>query len=337
MRQRLIILAVLAFAVTLIGTVGYYIIGGARYSWIDALYMTVITIATIGYGEIIPLDNNPGGRIFTMFIAIAGIGVLGYGLTSITAMVVEGQLTRSFRRNRMEKTARGYKGHYIICGTGAVGRQIARELQATHRRYVVVASSEEACKDLPHGAVLITGDATDAETLQQAGAASAGGLFAAAGDDNVNLVISLTAKSVNPKLRVLAECCDTRNAEKLKQAGADDVVSPGFIGGMRLVSEMVRPTVVSFLDVMLRDTSRNLRVEELELSEAWAGKSRAMLNLGGFPSSLLLAVRRGADWVYHPPADYVFQPRDVLVFMTTPEEREKLENAFGAQAPTSSA
>ena len=333
MRQRLVVLISLALAVTIIGTVGYYIIGGARYSWIDALYMTVITIATIGYGEIIPLEGNPGGRIFTMIIAVAGIGVIGYGLTTITAFVVEGQLTRSFRRNRMEKIAHNYRGHYIICGTGAVGRQIAHELRATCRHYIVVAASEEALKELPSDAVFITGDATDSETLRQAGADRAGGLFAAAGDDNVNLIVSLTARSINPGLRILAECNDTKNTEKLKQAGADDVVSPSFIGGMRLVSEMVRPTVVSFLDIMLRDTHRNLRVEELALGECWAGKERSALDLSKFSSTLLLAVKNEGGWVYNPPPTYVFQPRDIVVMMTTPEDRQQLEETCAPAAP----
>jgi voltage-gated potassium channel len=329
MRRRLIALGILLAAVILIGTVGYFVIGGARYSWVDALYMTIITIATIGYGEIIPLEGNPGARIFTMVISVVGIGLLAYGMTTLAALVVEGELTRSFRRSRMEKLARGYRGHYIVCGTGPVGRQIAHELQDTKRHYVLVTGLDSSSKE-PKDAVSITGDPTDSETLRRAGAAEAEGLFAAAGDDNVNLVISLTAKSINPKLRVLSECCDMKNADKIKQAGADGVVSPSFIGAMRMASEMVRPTVVSFLDVMLRDTGKSLRVEEVELSHSWAGKEKGSLDFGRFPSTMLLAVKGADGWVYNPPSGYLFQLKDTLVVMTTPEEREKLESEFGA-------
>jgi len=319
--------AIILVAIVLIGTVGYWFIGGRQYSFVDTLYMTVITITTIGFTEVIDLSDNAAGRIFTMFIAISGIGVLAYILTSVTALVVEGQLTESFRRRRMEKIAGNYRGHYIVCGCGSVGCYIADELHATHRPYVIVDVDKkniEGNLGSLHDEVFIEGDATDSDILLRAGVEKAAGLFAVTGDDNQNLVVSLTAKQLNPRLRVVARCNDTRNAEKMKKAGADAVVSPSAIGGLRMASEMVRPAVVSFLDTMLRDRGKNLRVEELSVPEAFVGQPISALNLKRCGQTLLLAVRTGGDWVYNPSETYIIDRENTLVFMTTPEGRDEL-------------
>ena len=314
-------------AIILIGTVGYWFIGGRQYSFVDAFYMTFITITTIGFEEVIDLSGNVGGRIFTIFIAISGIGIMAYIVTNITALVVEGELTESFRRRRMEKIAGNYKGHYIVCGLGRVGCYIANELHATKRPHVIVdvnkkdtESSLESFRD----EVFIAGDATDSDTLLRAGIEKAAGLFAVTGDDNQNLVVSLTAKQLNPKLKVVARCNDMRNSQKMKKAGADAVVSPCAIGGLRMASEMVRPTVVSFLDTMLRDTGINLRVEELPVPESFVGRPISALNLKRLSHTLLLAVKTKEGWVYNPSENYVIDQKNTLVFMTTPEGRNEL-------------
>jgi len=314
-------------AIILIGTVGYWFIGGGQYSFVDTLYMTVITITTIGFAEIIDLSGNVGGRIFTIFIAISGVGIMAYIVTNITALVVEGELTESFRRRRMEKIAGKSRDHYIVCGVGSVGFYIANELYATKRPYVIVdvnkENIEKSLESLPDE-VFIEGDATDSNTLLKAGVERARGLFAVTRDDNQNLVVSLTAKQLNPKLKVVARCNDMRNSEKMKKAGADAVVSPTSIGGLRMASEMVRPTVVSFLDTMLRDRERNLRVEELPVPGSFIGKSLSALNLKRHTNALLLAVKTREDWIYNPSENYVIAPESTLVFMTTPAGREKL-------------
>jgi len=319
--------AVILIAIVLIGTVGYWFIGGRQYSFVDTLYMTVITITTIGFEEVIDLSGNIGGRIFTIFIAISGIGIMAYIVTNITALVVEGELTESFRRRRMEKIAGNYKGHHIVCGLGRVGCYIANELHATKRPHVIVdvnksnvGGSLQSLSD----EVFIEGDATDSDTLLKAGVEKAAGLFAVTGDDNQNLVVTLTAKQLNPKLRVVARCNDIRNTEKMKKAGADAVVSPCAIGGLRMASEMVRPTVVSFLDTMLRDKEKNPRVEEWPVPESFVGRPISALNLKRCSHTLLLAVKTNEGWVYNPSENYVIDQKNTLVFMTTPEGRDEL-------------
>ncbi|MBI4283182.1 MAG: potassium channel protein [Chloroflexi bacterium] len=332
-RRRFIWCGALLLAIILTGTIGYWFIGGKQYSFVDTLYMTVITVATIGYGEIVDLSGNPGGRLFTIFIAIAGIGTLTYFITNFTGLVVEGALTESLRRRKMQKMANNYQDHYIVCGFGVVGSYITRELRSTRRRCVIVDMDkgvvEKALQSMPDQ-VALEGDATNNDTLIEAGIERAKGLFAVAGDDNRNLVISLTAKHLNPRVRVVAQCTDIRNDEKIRRAGADAVVSPRFIGGLRMTSEMLRPTVVSFLDMMLQDSDRRLQVEEIILPEAFIGKAISALDLKRHPQTLILAVKTRDDWLYNPPRDYVVQTADILVYISTPEGKEALEKFLQA-------
>lgn len=290
--------------------------------------MTVITISTIGFGEIIDLSGNTLGRIFTIFIAISGIGVLMYVVTNLTALVVEGGVRDSFRRRRMEKMADNAEDHYIVCGIGSVGLHIVSELYATKRPHVIVDIDKrniEKALELFRDEIFIEGDATDNSVLVKAGIEKARGLFAVTADDNQNLVMSLTAKQLNPKLRVVARCNDMRNSDKIKKAGADAVISPGFIGGLRMASEMIRPMVVSFLDIMLRDREKNLRIEEACVPDYFVGKAISALNLKKYPHTLLLAVKTKEDWTYNPPDTYIIQLENTLVSMATPEGRDELE------------
>jgi voltage-gated potassium channel len=335
MRNKYIWSGIILVAIILIGTVGYWLIGGGKYPPFDCLYMTVITIATIGYGEVIDIAGNIGARTFTMFIAVAGIGVLAYLVTNLTAAIVEGELTKSFRRRRMEKLAAKAREHYIICGVGWAGLHIINELRETRRPHVIIdINPSKLDKSLAamSGEVFIEGDATDNDTLLKAGIDKASGIFAVTGDDNQNLVIALTARQLNPGVRVVAQCNETKNMEKIKKAGADAVVSPGYISGMRMASEMVRPTVVTFLDKMLRGKDESLRVEEVPVPPSLAGKALSSLDWRRYPHTLLLAVKKGEDWVYNPSRqDYIIKPEDRLIVMTTPEERSNLEKNIAAQ------
>lgn len=319
--------------VLVIGTVGYWFIGQKEYSFIDTLYMTIITISTIGYGEIVDLTGNAFGRIFTVFVAISGIGVLAYSISNITALVVEGEVTKSFRRKRMEKLARNSSDHYIVCGIGDFGIHIINELRATKRPHVLIELNKnviERNSEIWHDEIFIAGDAADSDTLMQAGIMNARGLFAVTDDDNLNLVISLTAKQLNPHIRVVAQCKEIKNSEKIKTAGADSVVSTRYISGMRMVSEMVRPTVVTFLDTMMRDKNKNLRVEEISVPDAFTGKLLSELELKRFPNTLLMAIKVKEDWIYNPPRDFSINAGSTLIVMTTPEENHKLQKTFRA-------
>jgi len=315
-------------AIVTVGTTAYWFLTGGAYSVLDCLYMTVITISTIGYGEIIDLSGNPAGRIFTMIIAFSGIGILTYMLLNVTAFIVEGHFNKAFRRKKMEKQASKLNEHFIICGIEGVGSYIINELRETGRPYVVVDSSREKLEkalEVFEDQIFIEGDPTENDILTRAGISRARGLFAVSGDDNQNLVISLTAKQMNPRIRVVVQCEELRNIEKMKKVGADAIVSPPFIGGLRMASEMVRPAVVSFLDEMLHQDSENLRVEESVVPEGMVNRPLSDLKLQRYGNLLLMAIRSGGDWVYNPPRNYVMRPGDTLIYMASPDERLLLE------------
>lgn len=308
-----------------IGTGGYWYISGGKHSLIDCLYMTVITILTIGFTEVITLDD--AGRIFTIFIAFTGIGTATYIISTFTAMVVEGQLKETFKMRKMEKQVKQLEDHYIVCGAGRVGSAIINELYETNRDFVVIDNSSELIDEMSRkypGLLLIDGDADHEDVLEIAGVKKAKGIFASTGDDNQNLVISLTAKFMNPNVRVVARCLEAANQAKMKKAGADSVITENYIAGMRMASEMIRPTVVSFLDKMLGDKDKNLRVEEIHVSDKHHGKRIVELELENFPNTLILAIAAGDEWIYSPKGEHKLESGCRIVVITTPDERTKL-------------
>jgi len=317
-------------AVLLAGTIGYRIISRGNSTVIDCLYMTLTTITTIGFGEIVDLSDSATGRIFTMFLALCGIGIITYTLSNLTAFIVEGSLNEAFLRRKMEKTIRKLSDHFIVCGIDGVGHYIINELYETKRPHVIVDTSRQNIEKFLHDYhedFFIVGDATDNDTLLEAGIMKASGLFAVTGDDNNNLVISITANQLNPSVKVIACCYDLKNMDKIKKAGADAVISPTFIGGLRMASEMIRPAVVSFLDIMLRDKTKNLRIEEIAVPDSYSGQQLSVLNLQKYPDTLLLAVKIKSEWIFNPSRQYAFTPGTTLIIMTTPEDREEIQKA----------
>ncbi len=325
---RNLLIALLALlAVLVVGTVGYRILGGDTYSWLDCFYMSFITISTIGYTEAVDVTGYEYGRLFTVFIAITGIGVLGYVLSTFTAFMLESDLNVAWRRKKMQKIIDKLKDHYIVCGVGRVGGNVAHELILTKRPFVLIDSQQENIDrhlaKYPDQLYLV-GDASDNDVLMSAGVDRARGIFAVAHDDTLNLVISLSARQINPTLRIVARCHDMKNADKTRRAGADEIVSPDFTGGLRLVSAMVRPRVVSFLDDMLK-SDENLRIEEITVPANFDGKLLEALSPHSGDYVLLATHRPQGKWLFNPPAQHVLHERDVVMVMATPEGRARLE------------
>ncbi len=227
------------------------------------------------------------------------------------------------------------KHHYIVCGIGRVGSNVAHELALTGRQYIVVDTNQEHINDYRERYSDITylhGDASEDELLEQAGIKRAAGVFAVTGDDAKNLVITLSAKQLNPAARIVARCHEVNYIEKIRRVGADAIVSPDFTGGMRIASSMIRPQVVSFLDEMLR-TDRGLRVEEVDIPQQFAGESLARL----VPKSrdyVLMAVRSNGEWIFNPEDDFTVTGGNTLVLMTTPAGRIDLEKRVGIHQGT---
>jgi voltage-gated potassium channel len=334
-RKRLTVALVLFLTVFLIGVAGFKIIGGPEWSFLDAVYMTVITVGTVGYGETHDLGANPAGRAFTAAYIILSLGTIAFAVTSITAFVVEGELKRMLGRRRMDKDISRLEGHDIVCGADETAQTIIQELLATRRDFVVVDPDRAKLDKLAAtGRVLfVEGDPADDEVLKRAGIAKARGVLLSLPTDEANLFVTVTARQLNPQVRIVAKGIDVKSHEKMVRAGADYAVSPTFIGGMRMVSQMVRPAAVTFLDMMLRERDKAYRVDEVEIGPGSPldGKRLDVSGVREKREALLVAVRRecGPGYVFNPPGDTVLREKDVLVFITTPESRLSIEKMAG--------
>ena len=315
--KKLSITLGLLAAVYCIGVAGYMLIEG--YSFEDASYMTVITVGGVGFGEVQPLHS--AGRWFTMGLILCGVSVIVYGLSTITAIIVEGDLAEFFRRSKMEKQIGKLSGHQILCGAGRVGMCIMAELLKTGHRVVVVDQDLAHLADWreKHPEVFtLQGDATSDAVLEAAGVRHAAGLLASLRADKDNLFIVLSARALNPDLRIVARADEESSKDKLIRAGADSVVFPHLIGGMRMASEMVRPNVVNFLDTMLRERDGSLRVEEVHVGEGsrLEGQSLGEADLQGETGALLMALRHpDRRFEFNPSPDHRMGAGDTLVVM----------------------
>jgi voltage-gated potassium channel len=329
--KRLRHILVLIVAIILIGTIGFKVVGGSKTSFLDALYMTAITLTTVGYGDIIGLDDKPFGKLFAICFIFVGTGTVAYLFTYLAAYIIGGELRRIFRRRSMEKRIEKMRNHYIVCGIGMVGLYIVKELSQTQRHQIAIDTDEavmEVLSDHNLTVDMIPGDATENEVLERAMIHRAKGLFATTNSDNDNIVIALTAKQLNPSIRVISRCNDTKNIDKIRRAGADGVVALNYIGGLRMASEMIRPNVTSFLDTLLREAEAPMRVEEVHIPphSPYIGKSVEALDFRNLGNALLISARRSdGEWVYNPYPDTVMEKGMSLLILGTPEHRELLQ------------
>ena len=313
--------------VHIFGTIGYMWLTDGKYSWFDCFYMTFITVATIGFGEIIDMSSNQPARILTVIIGILGAGNLSMLFSIVTVALLETDLNGSLRRRRMEKAITKLKSHYILCGFGRVGRNIAHELEATNRHFVAIDEEHDKLQDFREknpSMLYLHGDASDDDMLLAAGLEDAKGLFAITEDDSRNLMIIITAKQLKPSIRVVARCQEKRNSEKMRKAGADAIISPDFTGGMRIASAMIRPHVVSFLDEMLK-SEKNLRIEEIPIPAAFIPKPIGTLKLRSANYVLLAARERNGNWQFNPDSEYLLKPGFTLIAMASALGRQEIE------------
>ncbi len=327
LRRRLIYALLTLISVVAISVTGYQLIGGHGVTFLQALYMAVITLAGVGYGEIVDTSHNPALRVFNMMVVLVGVTLTVYVFSVVTAFLVEGEIRNIFWRRRMERRINELKDHYIVCGLGDTGRYAIAELVKTETPFVAIDSNLENVKKFQEHTsnkelLYLVGDAADALVLDEAGIARAKGLIAALPSDKDNLVVTVMARQQNTHLRIVARCTDLKFSERLTKAGANSTVSPNHIGGLRMASEALRPHVVSFLDLMLKEKSRTLRVEEIDIPEggAWVGLSMTDIDLRGRYHLLPLAVKtigedREAKFIFDPPDNHHLIAGCVVVVM----------------------
>ena len=314
--------------VFIVGISGYMLIEG--WGLLDSLYMTVITIASVGYMEVNPLSHQ--GRIFTIFLIIFGMGVLLYGVSTFTAFLIEGELSAMIRRRKMERRLAALKEHYIVCGIGGIGRHIINELHKTKRLFVAVDKSENMSKQLAEEGILsVQGDATMSSVLKAVNAERAKGIFCALPNDADNLLLIITAKGINPNIKIVAKAREDESEHKMRKAGADGVILPKFIGGLRMASQMIRPEAVTFLDEMLKSPDSVLRVEDITLGNHSPLIHKTLQTSGILDKSgvSVTALRKGSDYIFNPRKEEKLEAGDVLILIGETKSIREIKKLAG--------
>jgi voltage-gated potassium channel len=327
---------VLAFA-TVVGTFGYHQIGDGRWSLWECLYMTVVTVSSVGFAETLPgMRDVAGARAFTIGLIVLGSGTLLYFVSTLTAFIVEGDLVGALRRSRMQKKIDALSGHVVVCGVGSTGSHVLEEMILTGQSFVAVDQNAERLArvdaDLPNTELLyVVGDATDDATLHLAGIERARGVIAALHDDTQNVFLTVTARALNSKARIVSKAVETTTTAKLLRAGADSVVSPNQIGALRLASEMIRPRVVEFLDLMMRDREQNLRIEEIPLPDdsKLIGAALKQTEIRKNTAVLVIAIRApDGRYEYNPRPDAILEKGMTLIVLATTADVIRLRDGI---------
>jgi voltage-gated potassium channel len=324
------VVVVLGFsALLVVGTAGYAWLEG--WHWADALYMTVITLSTVGYGEVRPLSVE--GRAFSMVMILLGVGGFAYSFSLVADYIVAGELGGALRRQRMLHAINKLRDHYIICGYGRVGREVVEGLRANKFGIVVIDAEEENREELEaKGIRYVAGDATDDEVLVQAGIARASGLCTCLPNDAANVFVTLSARTLNPKLYIISRGNQAESERKLRMAGADRVINPYLITGHRMAAQLLHPGAVEFLEVIMRQGELELRIEEIVIAAGsdMAGRTLGELHVRRETGVNVLAVRRAEDRLYtNLDANFQLQVADALVCLGTAAQLTALANKAG--------
>jgi len=321
---KLCILAVLAL--TVLGTVGFHYI--EHWSWFDSLYMVAITLSTIGYQEVHELSHR--GRIFNLGFIAAGVSLMFVMIGALTQALLEFELVKVFGRRRMQREVASLKNHYIICGAGRVGTSVAYELACNPCPFVIIENDEKVAAEMDPKWLVHIGDAASEKTLREAGIEHALGMVAAASTDATNIYVVLTARGLNPRLKIIARASEERAEKHLRTAGADVVISPYSSAGHRIAQSFIRPKVLDFLDLATsRSGSMEMIIEEIRIGQgsllatATVGSSGVHHRFG----IMILAIRRSdGETRFNPKAEDSIRAGDYLIAMGEPQQLAQLEN-----------
>lgn len=322
--RRLFLRAVLVLlGVTVFGVAGFMAVAGMDL--MDALYMTVITLSTVGYFEVQPLDT--AGRVFTIVFIITGFGIFFYGVGVIAREIIEGEIRRTLGRRRVQRQIAHMKDHFVVCGFGRMGRIVCRELATKPVPFVVVERNPEMLRLIEQDQYpCVEGDATEESILTEAGIERARGLVAALSTDSDNVYVVLTARELNPKLLVVARAEDERSERKLLHAGATRVVSPYVIGGYRMAHALLRPAVLDVLDLATHYRSLELQIEEVTVFEGGFAEGMTLegSSIRDKLGLIVIAIKKAdGQMLFNPGPESRIEAGDRLVVMgETPSLRE---------------
>ena len=332
-RQLTIALAMLA-SLLVIGTVGYLLIEQdnpqGKWTLLDAIYMTVITLTTVGYGN---MDMSDDGRIFTLFLLIGGFGVFTYSITIATAYLIEGQLQSFFRQQKMVRTVDKLSNHYIICGLGDTGVHVLDEMLKANVEFVGIEVDEERLVHLTdtRNFSYLQGDATDDELLVRAGITRAQGLITCLSRDQDNLFVVISARKLNPHLKIASKAVEDNSPGKLITAGADEVVLPDHIGGIRLASSILYPHLVEFLQSITQNHDDTHFAESIvRRDSALDGISLKAASIQEQTGLVIIAIRdNDGTFLYNPPSDKRLQAGDAILVIANLKQLQMLHKLTG--------
>ncbi|MHB9150474.1 MAG: potassium channel family protein [Thermoleophilia bacterium] len=330
----LLLLAGILVVILGTGTLGYSVIEG--WSLLESLYMTVITLSTVGFKEVREISS--AGRFFTILLILGGVSTMAYALATLIEFVVSGELSGLYRRRAVQKSIERLNGHFIVCGFGRVGEAVAREFSAGGVPFVVVDNDEAVVQHSSEtGVLFLEGDATEDETLEEAGIRRARGLVAAVGSDADNVLVILSARVLCPDLIIVGRSNSEESFKKVKKAGADHVVSPYSIGGKKMATLLLKPLVSDYLEVVTGGGEVEFRVEEFALNATCeiVGRSIAELDVRSRTGATILAVRHGDSGLFdtNPKPTLVLGDSDVVIAIGTPDDIANLEGLFACRIP----
>jgi voltage-gated potassium channel len=328
MRKYLLFIAPLLMFLV-IGPAGYIFLEDT--SFLDGLYLTIITISTVGYGDIAP--TTPAGRLFTVLLIFSGVGYVMYMFSQITEAMVEGGLQRFVERRKMHKEMTRLHEHYIVCGFGRIGQEICSILRENNRSFMVIENDDEVIREIDQlGYIKLKGDASDDDILLEAGIKNARGLVAVVSTDADNLYITLTARGLSPNLFILTRSSGTPGvAKKLKRAGASKVISPYAIGAHRMAQLIVRPTVVDFLDLAMQARELGLCMEELLVTAQTSFVNTTLMKSGLRKKYdiIVVAIKRpDIPMIFNPGPDTEIQQDDILIVLGDNQQISALEKTL---------
>ena len=318
----------LAFALLLItGVIGYMIL--LKVDFIDALYMTVITISTVGFGEVGTTSNL--SEIFSVFMIFLGVGIVGYAFTTVVAMFVEGKVSDLWKGSKMDKKIAALNNHYIICGSGELAEVIIKKFINEKLDFVVISDRREDLEDFSHHDILVVeGQSTEESVLEHAGIERAKGLIATLDSEVDNIVTVLTARNLNKNIYIISNALTKSGSEKLLKVGADKTLSAVEISGKRMASLMIKPNIISFLDVVTKIGDVELDLEEVIVKRGSYLENKNLIE-AQIPKKtglIVLAIKKIEDgkMIFNPPIDYTFKIGDVLIALGKDDQVDSLKN-----------
>jgi voltage-gated potassium channel len=326
--RRLLPVILLVTFIISFGTAGYMLI--ERWSFLDSLYMTIITLSTVGFKEVGELST--GGRLFTIILIIGGVGTVLYALSAGARFLLEGELQAAFGRRRLEKKVRELKNHYIICGFGRMGKIIGKELKNKGVQFIAIEKNPISYEK--EEVLILEGDASQDDILKESGIERAKGLITVLPTDAENLYVVLSAKGLNPDLYIVARAGEEGSEKKLLRAGADRVISPYYIGGLRIAHTVLKPAVVDFIEFATKAGNIDLQMEEIPIPEGSGliGLTLDQCGMGKELGLIVVAIKRATgEMRFNPTFRTIIKLGDTLIVLGEVSKLKILEERVIAQ------